>query len=283
MLNYGRRAPIKQMYGLQHIMMCFIHILYDDSIPILRSLPAICEVPLKASKLELVVRLLQGGWIVGAATPVRSGDDPKSFSASMRLPLSYFAALLSSNAIFLKGVNEILHGQRDHYYRCLLQLPAAALLSVLSEAEGKPDAWFRAHLMADEADDEALGAASTGSASALVPASLADGADGVLAVDVAAGRWKRKLVSIGQDSEKLKVYFDNASHQSGIQRGWVSCPEHGCERYLFVSGTQSRFCSEMYCWHLRRHQFATKELHMECRPADDEIAAIETIIIMSDF
>ena len=77
---------------------------------------------------------------------------------------------------------------------------------MLSDAVGKTDAWFKAHLVEEDGEEGAPPAALEGRA-----------------IDVAAERWKRKMVSIGQNSEKLKVYFDNANHQTGIQRGWVIC------------------------------------------------------------
>ena len=50
------------------------------------------------------------------------------YTAGLKQPLSYFAALLDQNAVFGKGVTSIVHSQKDGYYRCLLRLGPAALV-----------------------------------------------------------------------------------------------------------------------------------------------------------
>ena len=82
------------------------------------------------------------------------------------------------------------------------------------------------------------------------------------------------------------MYFDHCSYQSGIQRGWIDCALHpACIRYVFVNGTQSRFCAEMYKWHLDRNlpDIQTKGQHLAWKPSDGDVDAVERSLVMLDF
>ena len=52
--------------------------------------------------------------------------------------------------------------------------------------------------------------------------------------------WSRKLVSLGGDSETVKIFVDNQSHRSGHQQAWLTCVCHtdGCIRWRRLFGTQ---------------------------------------------
>ena len=78
-------------------------------------------------------------------------------------------------------------------------------------------------------DYGALGLGDVEQQLALVPAP----SDAIIPTVASIGL-SRAIVDTGDATVSIKVYFDNASHQTKRQRGWVQCGYHGCIRYRFV-------------------------------------------------
>ena len=107
----------------------------DRPLPICRVRRKVKDI-LKHTKLELLVWLRHEGWSNGAGDPLKP-NSPLECRLSLKPPLSYLAAMLSSRGIFSKHVPEIMHDQADYYYRCLLKLSAEELQSLVPVIAGK--------------------------------------------------------------------------------------------------------------------------------------------------
>ena len=108
--------------------------------------------PLKRSKLSILVRLHEEGWRPLAGVAAYDVASEKTYRPGLAQPLSYFVALLESEAILAK-VPQIIHGGHNHYYLCLLRLSAAQLAALLDRL-GENDTFFS---KGDEATDAEKG------------------------------------------------------------------------------------------------------------------------------
>ena len=170
---------------------------------------------------------------------------------------------------------------KDGYYKCLLVLPAEKLLQMLADMDGQSNEWFNMHLQgiadAGLSDDDIL---------AIADAEPAAGApDAGIQGAVAIALLSRCTVDAGDDTRSIKVYFDNCTHQSGEQRGWMGCLHHdACIRYKFVSGaTRHQFCAEMYAWHEAGDRLTSKAQHLEHAPVQDIVDCNSMVLRCFDF
>ena len=249
--------------------------------------------PLQRSKLSLLLELYQDGWRPGQPAAVVTNACDKVYRQTLREPLSYYAALVDRKRIFDKGVQQFEHGKTDNYYRCLLRLEPEPLLHMLGNLAGMNDAWFKSQLVnagADEPEEPVAIEPPEGDPAAFL--ALQGGAVGLeppqeLALEHTL--WSRKLCSMGNDTLVVKIYFDNATGDAGIQRSWLTCVHHagtGCIRWRNICGTQKQFCAMMYAWHcaaLVQPDCATKDGHMNYTPPQNEIDAVEQGIVMVGF
>lgn len=75
------------------------------------------------------------------------------------------------------------------------------------------------------------------------------------------------------------VMFDHYSHASGIQRGYIRCPEHDrCFRYVQVNQfpTRTRLCAYLFAWRTLG-QAIDRDSHQsrQCQPDERAILAAE--------
>jgi len=258
----------------------------------------IAKDPLKCSKLELLVVLVGQGWRSGK--PAEASLKPASplvCELTVKKSLSYLACMAHRCMIWTKGITEISHTQCDHYYKCLLKLSAEDLAKILAMlGEPKDDAWFRATYKKrkPKKEDEASSSDDgSGEGGPPRPPRIRDG--GLLPLPAPAAvldpsfvPWKRQIVSIGEDSEALKVYFDNMSHKSGQQQAWLTCRAHddGCIRWRRVSGDSKKFFAAMYAWHRAARLNAdlrSRDEHMPFEPSDAQISECEAALVLQDF
>ena len=245
---------------------------------------------LQANKLHLMIELQLHGWIPGRpAAP--AAHDSVDFVFLMGKSVAYYACLLECEMIWAKGVVNIPHDKTDGFYKCLLQFDGAKLQQMLANGEDKPHAWYMLQLkdevcVNDEEvpDDDYALALPAGPDLALALPGVPEVPE---RVDLAQMGWTRKIVHIGEGSERLKVLFDNSSHASGEKRGWVDCALHPCIRYRHAkhAHTQRFFCSEMYQWHLDRtlEVCSTKQCHLNHKPDPVAVDNIESLLVMEDF
>ncbi len=247
--------------------------------------------PLKLCELDVLVRLHADGWrprpsLAGAWEPGMALE----YTAGLKQPLSYFAALLDQNAVFGKGVTSIVHSQKDGYCRCLLRLCPAALARMHAEMFGQSNYFFLKCLRdtggdridEEDADVSAAGALSD-SALAMPPLSVGYGEVALVpAAIVTSSLWTRKLIDCGAETMELKVYFDHCTHQSGRQRGWVDCVAHACIRYKFCTGRQRVFLADMYAWQLAG-PICTAGGHLAHCPTQEDLAAVMADLRASGF
>jgi hypothetical protein len=235
-------------------------------------LPLNCA-PLSASKYELVLALHQQGWRPNGSLHGHWAPDQRlEYVPGMQQPASYFAALAYRDEVLFKGVDRILHRQVDGYYKCLLRMSSEPLLNLLSTMGGNNNDWFVRQLksaghvpVACQIDEEPFDA--VGSAAVVVPM-LEDipaeiGNDNVLVETVVFSGWSRVLVDSGIGSPAFKVYFDNSTHQSGRQRGWIDSLAHDCTKYDFCSGSKVEFCTYLYLWALRGDDCVDRWAHLQ--------------------
>ena len=212
--------------------------------------------PMKKSKVETMLQLRRAGWSVGNTGHEHTSDSERVMHGSLTRPLSYFVCLLNEEIIRNKGISRILHGGKDGYYRCLLQVPAEKL-ALLGDALHSPDTdnkWYLQqvvdHAGAEQAepsveDELQADVDEDGVALALLNAP----ADAVqFAPTVQGHTWKRFIARYG--SSEIKVYFDKGVGSAAYSRTFAHCKEHDCRRYRPVMNYESReyLAAEMLCW-----------------------------------
>ena len=81
----------------------------------------------------------------------------RKMHGSLTRPLSYFVALLNTEIIRGKGINRILHGGKDGYYRCLISLPAEklALLGDALHSADTENKWYLQQVVDHAGADQA--------------------------------------------------------------------------------------------------------------------------------
>ena len=241
------------------------------------------------SRLELVIHLQQHEW-----TPCLCAGD--SFTAGGPLvyttgarPKSYLAALASQLAIFSNGATEILHDAPDGYYKCLLSMGSSALTLMLSDMDGKDNAWFLECGRGDDAVvalEDGVPTEQHVPLASVVPEDLrALGDVGVLVPVVVPVLWQRVIADVvGAGSRPLRIYFDNGTHQSGVQRGWSNCRfDCKCIKYEFVTDDRPRFCARMYLWEKYGAMAANRQDHLRHRPTDLDIAECVAVLRLETF
>jgi hypothetical protein len=245
-----------------------------------------------ASKLEVVVALhlegwvpvlnLNGGWSIGGAMEYNSG---------LSQPKSYYYALLHRDEIIAKGVDTILHGMPDKYYRCLLELKQQALVSVVSHPHAGNNAWYEQELKAHRTT-RALCDSEVGEVeptellpmSAEQPLQIEDGP--LLPPDVTESSWSRVMVDAGIGTVKHKIYFDNNTHSSGRQRGWIDCTHHPCIKYDFCDryATKLLFCTALYFWEVGGQAFEDDKYgHLAWVPLEADVHQSTCDVRMTPF
>ena len=249
--------------------------------------------PLKLSKLEVLVALVHQGWTDGRPAEPLTPDSAQICKLNAKQSLSYLCVMMCKDKVFAKGAPSIDHDQCDHYYRVLLRLDANALAQALAMFAGKKDDWFRRlfkkHKPKDDKDSDSSDDPVVQPRPNRVPpeAGLASPLPAPI-IDPSLVPWRRQLVSIGGDSEKLKVYVDNMCHVTGVQKTWLTCLEHdrACIRWRNVVGEKPKFFARMYAWHLDGRRMACltdRETHMAHDPSEDFVLECERCLVLEDF
>ena len=246
-----------------------------------------CEF-LKRNKFDLCLALLRDGWSHGGALGCWKVGEPRVFNLSIKRPVSYFAALCSADVLVEKGVDCIYHDKCDDYYRCILHLKGAKLLHVLANVCEVTNSWFHTQLEGFQSGEPAEHAVAV--PLGLEADELPDCVDlpSPLASSLDLALWQRCLVDMGPNTPSLKVYFDNASHTSGYQRGFCNCEQHQCIRYIFCHGFSSKldFVTDMYLWHQLGENLEAvpdKATHLALKVDFSQIEAQRSQIRMRDF
>ena len=225
---------------------------------------------LKTCKLQLLIALTLDGW-----QQAENGEDlpPVQLAVAkyyhdLKLPVSYFAALVKRRDILGKGVAGIQHKQRDNYYRCLLRMDGEDLLPLLNGLEGdEPDDFFRKKLKDLEDEDSDDSSEEDPPPRPIVP--LPDVAPPVPAplVDIQYAGFERQVVTALDGSGECRVYFDHFTGGSN-QRSWCSCTHHtgqNCIRWREVhrdKDTLESVCASMFAWSARGPGCTDRAAHM---------------------
>ena len=201
------------------------------------------------SKLDTALELIRQGWsfVDVPEEPYRPGGDRIFCGSVARRPHLYFASLLQASLIFAKGAPQIIHDGTQGYYKALM------VLRDLVSLHARPDFNTLSHwhfLRLAAGLSVPLGGAALGDGDA-PPLALEDGDLGDDVVESAVGFSIAQLTE-GADAilhggfcnyRGKIVRFDNFTHASGIQRGYISCsrsksthPNHhrACYRYTQV-------------------------------------------------
>ena len=105
------------------------------------------------------------------------------------------------------------------------------------------------------------------------------------APEVAMELFTRCWVSMGPDTGRFKVWFDNCSSSSGsTQRAWINCPVHGCIKYINVLDTRSRTCSALWLWRQRADIYdLSRAEHLEYWPDDSSVDGSMDLTVLEEF
>jgi hypothetical protein len=249
--------------------------------------------PLCKSKLELIIMLHSAGWMaaLGARELKPFGKDGECvYECSLHRPVSYFAALLLHVELFAKGVPSVRHDGVDSYYRSILKFEGARLqefLSSLGSTVPDEEACRRCSGVLEDGPSEADLA---GEVEVLPIGGGNNGGEGLaasssnLATEVVG--WKRVITHTGGDSLQVKIYFDNFSHSSGVQRGLVECVQHGCRRHIAVFGDRRLFCASMYAWvadGFKEPWIGSPDAHRTHQPSEEHVNHVLERVVLEEF
>ena len=196
--------------------------------------------------------------------------------------------------IFAKAVPSIRHDGHDHYYRSLIRLSPGDLAKMLAEnLHEKDDSWFRKFVKEHEAD--AGTSSDDDNTPRPSPRPRLPGVDAipipapVALVDCEYVPLTRQIVALGGGDE-LKVYFDNMTHRSGLQQGWLTCLVHrctGCIRWRRVTVEDpAEYFAYMYCWHqdaVHSAAIPDKDAHMAYEPDLARVRDIASQLTLRQF
>ena len=110
----------------------------------------------------------------------------------------------------------------------------------------------------------------------------------VPALELAETGWMRKEVFLPGIAGRVRVQFDNFSHDTGQQRGWCVCSDcPGCVRWRQCRGTQVLFCAEMYVWRMGSHREECDPekggVHLSWQPSEEDVAAVAEHLVMQSY
>jgi hypothetical protein len=252
-----------------------------------------------APKLALVMDLHRRGWSLtdGVLAPYTLGG-PKRLARNMiSRAKEYLVALVAADDIFGKGAPRIDHGKPQAYYKCLLKLEALAPIFALLDFERFGNAQFEALFHGKElpplaSDMPAM--ADMPPVLALEDVQDADDDDDLEMVDL-LGRPVAEEIYGGGDAPVFgltanivyganHVKFDNFSHASGNQRGYIKCSSKGrhpaCFKYSQVNLYEShKHCAAfLFAWD-EKHTLDTKVICGCCRAVAKSLFEAAVLLI----
>lgn len=253
-----------------------------------------------SSKMSLVCELLRQGWsVVDMRTEHVPGGLPHFDKSMVRYSRFYFAALLSRDHVFEKGVKSFPSRAPGNFYRCLLELPSsrlAELVAIMPDLSDYNDKAFAAFLQGkplqtkplaidgaqapdaeDQEEDEGPPSAHE-SAAAVVSQDM----DMLPIEDVVVHR--RLVAPMRCFVGDILVKFDGASHSSGLQRGYFHCAHrsHGvCIKYRQVNlhPTWQHCAAWLVAWHELADGCEEKADHLGCEPCPDRVMALVSSVV----
>ena len=235
-------------------------------------------------KLDMIIALLQRHWVIGMPLSEYKLGRDQMFIADGRKPCSYFMCLLSSNALFAKGVPAVPHTWKDCEYQCLLRLHGKSLQDFLSQkASGAADdSWCKKALAgADEKYyKEALTLEDPGEEDIEIPPFNPPIMPALLDADP---EWLRCLVSHGGQS--VKVIFDHRS-SGPRQRGYANCLTHNnCYRGRHCDEFESRldYAAYMFTWATAINIDRLSHKSLDYEPAECRVAELRSVIEITEF
>jgi len=232
---------------------------------------------LKLGYLYQKIRLIEDGWEEGKPDNDYQPDGEKIFRPTTS-PISYFVALRESASLFSKGVDKIQHDGKDLYYRCLLRLPAEAIVPFLESMAEKPDAWFKKQLLAIcKESDPVLQIEDEPEPAPEVLPDLGIQSHAIVPITVDRVPWRDSEFQrcwIRLDHVETKIWFDNCSAPSGQRRGWANCPTHRCGCLRAVTRSRDHFAVALALWlkHGIDDEHMTKAEHLRFWPTEEAIA-----------
>lgn len=186
------------------------------------------------SNLMLALEACHRGWTLvdRMLPPQRPGQELEFEIRMLSRSLLYLRALMDESSIYSKGAAEIHHGMPSAYYKCLLSLPSLEALVARSDLLTMKNAEFEAIAMGRIVASEGGGMAALadgeveGPCNDLLPLPAGHRPE----EDDTLADMLRDVVEPPSTMSRLSwslhgktVRFDNFSHESGNQRGYITC------------------------------------------------------------
>jgi hypothetical protein len=250
------------------------------------------QVTTTTSKLMMVLELFRQGWAPSndPLPPLAPGGDRRFEASMLSRSHLYLRVLLDRQAVFERRAAHILHGMVEAYYKCLLDLPT------LVGFHERPNFFMLTNIdfnkILQAADCLALLPGIAAPPLVLeddeVPPLVAIGGvdgdddDHVMAL-MDVGHAAEAPEHVGVFSIMLYgkvVRFDGGSHQSGNQRGYITCrcnaTHGGCYKYVFVKDFTSHrhAAAHLFAWDVAARDFETKPQHLRHPPSDSVVNRI---------
>lgn len=251
-----------------------------------------------SSKMVLVLEALHRGWelVPGPLAPRRQGAPLQLEAGMLARSHLYLRTMLDDASIYVKGANCIHHKMPAAYYKCLLNLPSLETLCADPDLCNYRNADFEAIALgrhhryqlggrlplADAPCEfegaDGLGVLAEGEQLALldqeVPPEIAEG------VLMEPQRAPRSLGAFSFTLHGKVARFDNFSHSSGNQRGYITCAANslhgGCYKYRFVRdfATHQECAAWLMAWDMASDQCSSKREHLAFSPPPEAVQKV---------
>ena len=239
------------------------------------------------NKLALFLALRRAGWIAigGPLAAHRPGGIKCIDNAMLPRSMLYLKAMLGAAELFSKGLDRIEHYMTASYYKCILVLKDLRGFSHRADFKSLRDADFKQICASGDAL-RAICAEDAEECVALVDARVDDDGDGdelfdpLEMFDAALPSEAQRCKLFGMKLHGRTVRFDGGRHQSGHQRGYITCSRNhihdGCYKYRQVKEfpSHSDCAAWLFLWDQLGSDMPTRHEHYAFDPPPAMVAKV---------
>jgi hypothetical protein len=241
---------------------------------------AFTDVGSASSKIMLVLELHRQTWVArnDVLVPFVRGGPLVYLNNMLMRSHVYLRALIANDSLFDKNAPFILHNMPEGYYKCLLSLDdLGAVFHGRADFQELRNKDFERLARGDDVipgapaleDDVDEGAAAIEDDDVELAIALADAVPAPLAM-------RPSTIAL----HGRQVNFDGCSHQSGRQRGYITCSRNsvhnGCHKYRFVDEFETRehCASWLLAWSALAAATDDRREHYAMVPSDDALTRV---------